>query len=65
MQETNHNQPGDPIKAAKVMIDVAKKENPPLHLMLGSDTLEYTKTKIEALVADMEAWKAYSESTDL
>lgn len=65
MKETNHNQPGDPIKAAKVMIDVAKKENPPLHLMLGSDTLEYTKTKIEALVADMEAWKAYSESTDL
>lgn len=65
MKETNHNQPGDPIKAAKVMIDVAKTEHPPLHLMLGSDTLEYTKTKIEALVADMEDWKAYSESTDL
>ncbi|STY44344.1 Uncharacterized oxidoreductase SAV2478 [Listeria grayi] len=65
MKETNHNQPGDPIKAAKVMIDVAKTEHPPLHLMLGSDTLEYTRTKIEALVADMEDWKAYSESTDL
>lgn len=65
MKETNHNQPGDPIKAAKVMIDVAKTEHPPLHLMLGSDTLEYTKTKIEALVADMEDWKTYSESTDL
>lgn len=65
MKETNHNQPGDPIKAAKIMIDVAKTEHPPLHLMLGSDTLEYTKTKIEALVADMEDWKAYSESTDL
>ncbi|MED1791374.1 oxidoreductase [Brevibacillus nitrificans] len=63
MSAANKQQPGDPQKAAQAMIDIAFVENPPLRLMLGSDTLEMVATKINHLQADMDAWKHVSVST--
>jgi NAD(P)-dependent dehydrogenase (short-subunit alcohol dehydrogenase family) len=58
------NQPGDPEKAAKVMIDLSSEANPPLHLFLGKDSFGMAKQKLEAIQKDLDQWKAVSESTD-
>lgn len=57
------NQPGDPDKAADVMIKAAESENPPLHLFLGQDAYDIAYQKIEAVKGDLEAWKALTTST--
>jgi NAD(P)-dependent dehydrogenase (short-subunit alcohol dehydrogenase family) len=46
MEKENQKQAGNPAKAAKTMIDIAKIENPPLRLMLGADTINMVKEKI-------------------
>lgn len=63
MSAANKQQPGDPLKAAQAMIDIANVENPPLRLMLGADTIETVTNKIKQIQADMENWKHISLST--
>lgn len=58
------NQPGDPEKAAAAFIQLAESENPPLHLFLGTDSLNMAKGKIEALLNDINTNEAWSKSTD-
>ncbi|NMO96572.1 oxidoreductase [Paenibacillus lemnae] len=65
MAATNKQQPGDPVKAAKAMIDVAKSDNPPVHLMLGNDTVDGVTEKLENLQKEMKAWEHVSRSTDI
>ena len=60
----NRNQPGDPDKAADVLIQMTKEANPPLHLLLGSDALKLARAKVRSFTAEVETWKATSESTD-
>lgn len=60
----NGNQPGDPEKAAKVMIEIAEEKNPPLHLFLGKDSFGMAQQKIEQLTNELAKWKEFSESTD-
>ena len=59
------NQPGDPVKGAAAIVQIAGTENPPLHLLLGSDAYAMAEKKMEDLKADMEAWKALSLSTNI
>lgn len=60
----NHNQPGDPKKLAQAFIKVAASENPPVHLLLGSDTLERFTNKISAFNKEIEEWRDVILSTD-
>jgi NAD(P)-dependent dehydrogenase (short-subunit alcohol dehydrogenase family) len=64
-QDINHNQPGDPDKAAAVLIAVANQENPPLHLFLGKDAYQTAEAKIKAVQEDMEQVRALATSTDI
>lgn len=57
-------QPGNPEKAAAVIIDLASKAEAPLRLLLGSDALQYAKYKLSLLDADFEANKEITLSTD-
>ena len=59
------NQPGDPAKAARVMMEAATSDTPPLHLFLGADAYEMADKKIGQIEADLSAWKARATSTDL
>lgn len=61
--EINHNQPGDPEKAAAAFIQVSEVENPPVHLFLGEDAYNMVYTKIDAIKEEVEAWKATTVST--
>ena len=58
------NQPGDPVKAARVLIEVAAQENPPLHLFLGADAYDMAGKKIEQVQADLDACEKVATATD-
>lgn len=62
--EIDGNQPGDPEKAAAVMIEVASEPNPPLHLFLGSDAYGMANSKISQVQDDLKRWEASATSTD-
>jgi NAD(P)-dependent dehydrogenase (short-subunit alcohol dehydrogenase family) len=56
---------GDPAKAAQAMLKVALSDNPPAHLLLGSDAVRLVGEKMKSLQADFEAWNSVSLSTDV
>lgn len=58
-------QVGDPTKAAQAMLKVAMSDNPPAHLLLGSDAVRLVDEKMKSLQADFDAWKGVSLSTDI
>lgn len=55
---------GDPDKAAKIMIDLVNHHEPPLHLVLGSESVGMIEKADEVRKAEFEKWKAVSLSTD-
>lgn len=57
------NQPNDPEKAADVLIAISKEDNPPVHLLLGTDAYDMAKNKADLLNKDIEQWKSYTLST--
>ena len=58
------NQPGDPVRAAKAMIQVTETENPPLRLLLGVAALKGARLKLDELKKDFDAWAAVTEGAD-
>jgi NAD(P)-dependent dehydrogenase (short-subunit alcohol dehydrogenase family) len=55
--ERDGKQDGDPVKAAKLMIEVVNSPNPPLRIPMGQIAYDGFKRKIESVQKDMEAWK--------
>lgn len=62
--DRNHQQPGDPVKAADAIIDVVEADQPPLRLPLDNDTLHVVEAKIAKVQGELEQWRAVSQSTD-
>lgn len=58
------SQPGDPVRAAKAMIQVVEAENPPLRLLLGAAALKGARIKLEELKHDFDTWAEVSEGAD-
>jgi NAD(P)-dependent dehydrogenase (short-subunit alcohol dehydrogenase family) len=63
-EDVNHAQPGDPVKAAAAIADIAQAPDPPLHLLLGTDSLSNVEAKTRQLLGDINAWRRLSTSTD-
>ncbi|MGK3122580.1 oxidoreductase [Candidatus Pantoea formicae] len=63
-EEKSGKQLGDPQKAARAMLAIIESDNPPAHLLLGSDALKLVQDKLAAMSADIEAWEALTRSTD-
>jgi NAD(P)-dependent dehydrogenase (short-subunit alcohol dehydrogenase family) len=63
-EEKSGHQAGDPIKAAKVLLKLLATENPPVHLLLGSDALKLVREKIDSLAGEITAWEDVTLSTD-
>lgn len=57
-------QKGDPDRAAQALLSLADAENPPVHLLLGSDAWQRMKVKLTEMEAEMEAWRDVTLSTD-
>ena len=62
-QDINNNQPGDPEKAADVLIAIAQQQDPALHLFLGADAYESAKAKIALIEKDMETFEDIATKT--
>lgn len=63
-RDYNGKQPGDPAKAAAVLLHVASLPEPPLRLLLGSDSYSAAeKSALDKLESDRK-WKDLSVSTD-
>ncbi len=58
------NQPGDPVRAAKAIVQAVESENPPLNLLLGRAALRGARMKLETLQKDFDAWADVSEGAD-
>jgi short-subunit dehydrogenase len=63
-QEKSGNQPGDPAKAAQVLLRIIETENPPIHLLLGSDAFTFVQDKLEELTKEFGLWEMVTRSTN-
>lgn len=58
------NQPGDPQKLAKILLDITTLSEPPLHLPLGTDSYQSILSQRANEATELENWKHLSLSTD-
>jgi NAD(P)-dependent dehydrogenase (short-subunit alcohol dehydrogenase family) len=63
-REFNGKQPGDPKKAAAVLLRLAAEQNPPLRVVLGSDAYSAAEKNDLAKIELGREWKDLSISTD-
>jgi len=57
-------QPGDPAKAATVVLKLVDMEHPPLRIALGSDAVNAIAATDRQRLEELERWRALSVSTD-
>jgi NAD(P)-dependent dehydrogenase (short-subunit alcohol dehydrogenase family) len=55
--ERDGQQDGDPVKAARLMIELVNSPHPPLRLPMGQFAYDGIQKKIESVQKDLEAWK--------
>jgi NAD(P)-dependent dehydrogenase (short-subunit alcohol dehydrogenase family) len=60
----NGNEPGDPARAARIIIDVVESPEPPRRLLLGSDAVELALTNGAKRNEEALQWAAVSRSAD-
>ena len=63
-EEKSGKQLGDPVKAAQAMLQLIESDNPPAHLLLGSDALKLVREKMAQLSEEIDQWEALTRSTD-
>lgn len=64
IQSYSGRQPGDPQRAAKIMFDLVRQENPPLHLPLGKAAVKGARDKFTNLVKELEQVADLGDSAD-
>ncbi|MFJ9916906.1 oxidoreductase [Actinacidiphila glaucinigra] len=57
-------QTGDPARAARAVLRVLESDDPPLHLVLGTDALRLVEQGQRRLTGDLAAWADVTASTD-
>ncbi|RNG23533.1 oxidoreductase [Streptomyces botrytidirepellens] len=63
-QENNGMQPGDPARAAEVIIDAVDHDDPPRRLLLGAQAVTAALEAGEARAEETRMWAAASRSAD-
>jgi NAD(P)-dependent dehydrogenase (short-subunit alcohol dehydrogenase family) len=58
-------EPGDPARAARVLVDLVAMEHPPLRLLLGSDAVRLAERSARARAQEADVWADVSRSTDV
>lgn len=64
-RDNDGTQPGDPARAAKVIIDVIESDDPPRRLLLGAGAVEMARESSVERAAEALRWAASSRSADL
>jgi len=55
-------QAGDPKKVAEAIVQITSIDNPPVHLLLGSDAYSLVTSKLDSLKSEFEQWKETSKA---
>jgi NAD(P)-dependent dehydrogenase (short-subunit alcohol dehydrogenase family) len=63
-QKASGNQLGNPAKAGDAVVHITSVEQPPAHLVLGSDALRLVTAARTAVDEDIRAWETLSRTTD-
>ncbi|MEN4475498.1 oxidoreductase [Mycolicibacterium cosmeticum] len=63
-RSVNHQQPGDPQAAARVIVEIGGKPDAPLRLPLGADAVGRIDAKLQAVAANLAQVRAQALSTD-
>jgi NADP-dependent 3-hydroxy acid dehydrogenase YdfG len=64
LQNANGNQAGDPVKAARILIDIANNPNPPLHMPLGNAAIDRIRDKLKTLWEGLDQVEIVARSAD-
>ncbi len=64
IRQRSEGPPGDPMRAAQILVQVAKRNDIPYHLPLGVNAAESTIRLDEQLLAQDRAWRQVSRSAD-
>ena len=57
-------QPGDPVKAGRLMIEIAEANDPPRQVALGQFAVDEVARSMEARRTEFDAWRARGAATD-
>lgn len=63
-EKRSGHQPGDPLKAARAILQLVDGPKAPVSLLLGSDAVSFVRDKLRQMDADINAWETLSVSTD-
>jgi NAD(P)-dependent dehydrogenase (short-subunit alcohol dehydrogenase family) len=63
-EEKSGKQLGDPVKAARAMLAMMHADEPPVHLLLGSDALALVRGKLSSTADELARWEHLTVSTD-
>lgn len=63
-KQLHGNQQGDPVKLAQVVLELADYDNPPLHLPVGSDSLDSFRKNNAKNSAEVEQWIGKFSTTE-
>jgi NAD(P)-dependent dehydrogenase (short-subunit alcohol dehydrogenase family) len=61
---THGTQPGDPDRAAQVIIDTVSADQAPFRLLLGSDAVSIVRAELQGRLDEIEDWAEVSVTTD-
>lgn len=64
MTDVNGKQPGDPMRAAQVILEITRMNAPPLRLPLGKTALQSLQSKMEQVSRDMAQTSIMAASID-
>jgi NAD(P)-dependent dehydrogenase (short-subunit alcohol dehydrogenase family) len=64
LRQYDGKQLGDPVAAARVILEAAESPEPPLHLILGSDALTRARKMLAEFNAEIDKWEKQTVSTD-
>lgn len=59
----NGRQPGDPAKAADVILDAVESGSPPLRLVLGKYAIDKVRKKLASVAAELDKWEKSGAET--
>ncbi|MCI0142641.1 SDR family NAD(P)-dependent oxidoreductase [Arthrobacter bambusae] len=62
--ETHGTQPGDPDRAAQVIIATVEGERAPFRLLLGTDAVRIVRDELRGRIEEIDAWAHVSVTTD-
>jgi short-subunit dehydrogenase len=60
----NGQQPGDPDRAAEILMELAESPEPPMQLFLGADAYKRASGKLAAMSTELEQWKSITIGAD-